>query len=285
MDGVPMVAFLRRFSTVAAPLALAAALVPTVGARQADSVLPTLYVNYTMNCTFTITGDNGARVSSISPGTYQVFVTTPQVFADVDLTGVFDMTACKSFTQFQLTGPGVNLSTTLQDGDEDKEIMKATFQPSGTYVAVDNNQPAVARVAFTTTATGSAGAVASPTTNSSSGKGTTETSIVGSGVKSSSTAALPLRGTLLATVSAAGTPKLTYKGKAVATLKAGRYTFSVSDQSAKGGFILQQIKQGANTLAGVAFVGKRSVTLGLKAGQWFYYPTFVGAKSYFIVTS
>ena len=184
MDGVPMVACLRRLSTLAAPLTVAAVLAPTGGARPADSVLPTLYVSYTMNCTFTITGDNGARVSSISPGTYQVFVTTPMVFADVDLTGVFDMTACKSFTQFQLTGPGVNLATTLQDGDEDKELMKATFQPSGTYVAVDNNQPTVARVAFTTTATGSAGPVASPTSSSSSGKGTTETSIVGSGVKS-----------------------------------------------------------------------------------------------------
>jgi hypothetical protein len=285
MDGVPMGACLRRFSTLAAPLAGAAALVPTGGARPADSVLPTLYVNYTMNCTFSITGDNGARVSSIPPGTYQVFVTTPMVFADVDLTGVFDMTACKSFTQFQLTGPGVNLSTTLQDGDEDKELMKATFQPSGTYIAVDNNQPSVARVAFTTTATGSAGAVASPTSSSSSGKGTTETSIVGSGVKSSSAAALPLRGTLLATVSAAGTPRLMFRGKPVATLKAGRYTFSVSDQSARGGFILQQIKQGANTLASVAYVGKRSVTLNLKAGQWFFYPTFLGAKTYFIVTS
>ena len=103
-----MAACLRRFSTLAAPLALAAALAPTGGARPADTVLPTLYVNYTMNCTFTITGDSGARVTSIPPGNYQVFITTPMVFADVDLTGVFDMTACKSFTQFQLTGPGVN---------------------------------------------------------------------------------------------------------------------------------------------------------------------------------
>jgi hypothetical protein len=286
MERVPMAARFRRFSMIAAPFACAAAVVPAGGARQADTVLPTLYVSYTMNCTFTITGDNGARVSSIAPGTYQVFVTTPEVFADVDLTGVFDMTACKSFTQFQLTGPGVALSTTLQDGDEDKDLLKATFQPGGTYTAVDLNQPLVARAVFSTTATGAAGAVASPTTSSSSGKGTTQADIVGSGVKPSATASTaPLRGTLVATVSAAGAPKLTFKGKGVTTLKAGRYTFSVSDRSAKGGFILQQIKQGAITVTGVPFVGKRRVTLNLKAGQWFFYPTFVGAKTYFVVTA
>src|SRR5690348_11895785 len=106
----------RRSLTIAGALAAAVALVPAALARRSDQVLPTLYVNYTMNCTFTITGDSGARVTSIPPGTYQVFITTPMVFADVDLTGVTDMTACKSFTQFSLTGPGVNVATTLQDG-------------------------------------------------------------------------------------------------------------------------------------------------------------------------
>ena len=199
------------------------------------------------------------------------------------------MTACKSFTQFSLTGPGVNVSTTLQDGDEDKELDKATFAPSSTYLAVDMNQPNVARVSFTTTATGTAGSVASPTTSSSSGKGDTQSSLIGSTSSSksstSSSASLPLRGALVATVSAAGTPKLTFKGKGVTSLKAGRYTISVSDHSAKGGFIIQQIKQGGTTVTGVAFVGKRTATVNLRAGQWFFYPTFVGAKTYFIVTS
>jgi hypothetical protein len=277
----------RRFLTLAGALAAAAVLLPSALARPVDSVLPTLYVNYSMNCTFTITGDNGARVSAIAPGTYQVFITTPMVFADVDLTGVFDMTACKSFTQFSLTGPGVNVQTTLQDGDEDKELDKATFQPSSTYLAVDNNQPNVARFSFTTTATGSAGAVASPTTNSTSGKGETQSSLIGStsSSKSSSTASLPFVGALVASVSSAGKPKLMFKGKAVTSLKAGRYTVMVSDQSPKGGFIVQGVKQGADTVTGVAFVGKRTATLTLRAGQWFFYPTFVGAKTYFIVTS
>jgi hypothetical protein len=263
-----------------------AATVPAAFARRSDQVLPTLYVNYAMNCTFTITSDSGARVTSIPPGTYQVFITTPMVFADVDLTGISDMTACKSFTQFALSGPGVNLSTTLQDGDEDKELDKATFQPASTYVAVDNNQPAVARVSFTTTSTGSASDVAGPTTSSSSGKGDVQSSLLGSSNSSTSaSASLPLRGTLVATVSASGTPKLTYRGKGVTTLKAGRYTVSVSDHSTKGGFIIQGVKQGATTVTGVAFVGRRTKALDLKAGQWFFYPTFVGSKTFFIVTS
>jgi hypothetical protein len=287
MKGVPMARWHRLYPTIAGALAMMAAIVPAAFAKRSDAVLPTLYVNYAMNCTFTITGDNGARVSSIPPGTYQVFITTPMVFADVDLTGITDMTACKSFTQFALTGPGVNLSTTLQDGDEDKELDKATLQPGSTYVAVDNNQPGVARVSFTTTATGSASAVSSPTSSSGSGKGDVQSSLLGSSSKSgsSTTASLPLRGTLVATVSASGTPKLTYQGKGVTTLRAGRYTVSVSDHSSRGGFIIQGVKQGATTVTGVAFVGKRTKTLDLKAGQWFFYPTFVGGKSFFIVTS
>ena len=210
MNNVPMARWHRLYPTIAGALAMMAAIVPAAFAKRSDAVLPTLYVNYAMNCTFTITGDSGARVSSIPPGTYQVFITTPMVFADVDLTGISDMTACKSFTQFSLTGPGVNLTTTLQDGDEDKELDKATFQPASTYVAVDNNQPGVARVSFTTTATGSASDVTSPTSSSGSGKGDVQSSLLGSSSKSgaSTTTSLPLRGTLIATVSASGTPKL-----------------------------------------------------------------------------
>jgi len=37
--------------------------------------------------------------------------------------------------------------------------------------------------------------------------------------------------------------------------------------------------------SGAAFVGKRSLSVTLSAGQWFFYPTFVGKKSYFIVIS
>jgi len=266
-------------STVAAMLAAAAALVPAGNARV--GALPTLFVNYAMNCTFVIVDDSGKRVTSIAPGNYQVYVTTPQVFADVDLTGIFDMTACKSFTQFQLTGPGVNQSTTLQDGDEDKDLLQVTFAPSATYTAVDNNQPSVTRTTFSTTASGtptaSTGSNTSTGGTSSSSKGSTQSSLVGSAV-------VPFRGKLAATVSAAGKIALTTKGKPVNTLKAGLYTFTVVDQSAKSGFAIQKLKAGATTLTGVGYKGTHVASINLKAGQWTFFSPG-GKKNYFIVAT
>jgi hypothetical protein len=264
-----------RFSSLITALAAAAVLVPAGGARP-GAVLPTLYVNYTINCTFAISDDNGRRVTSIPPGTYQVLVQTPQVFADVDLSGIFDMTACKSFVQFQLTGPGVNLSTTLQDGDEDKEMLNATFQPSATYTAFDNNQAAVTRTTFTTTATGTAAQPSGPT-SSVSGKGSSQEELVGS-------AANPFRGSLDAIVYKTGKLSLSRNGKKVSSLKTGRYTFSVDDESKAAGFTVKSLRGKAVNVTNAAFVGSHSVTLTLAQGRWFFYWAG-GAKTTFFVVS
>ena len=170
-------------------LALTGLLVPAAGSR--PSVFPTLYVDYTINCTFTISDDSDRRVSTIPPGTYQVQIQTPVAFGSVDLTGVHDMTACQSFVQFQLSGPGVNLSSTLGDGDSAFWLYTETFQPGGTYTAVDNNQPSVARVVFSAATSGSASTSGGTSTTSSSSttKGSTQQSLVGS-------QASPFRGSL-----------------------------------------------------------------------------------------
>ncbi len=274
----------RRFSALTAVLAVAAVLVPAGSSRA--NVLPTLYVAYTMNCTFAITDDSGKKVSQVAPGTYQIYVTTPMVFADVDLSGTFDMTACKGFVQFQLTGPGVNLSTTLQDGDEDKDLLKATFQASATYTATDLNQPSVARAVFTTAASGSPTApTSSPSSSSPSGsspsgskpKGTPSTDIVGSAI-------LPFRGTLAAAVSAAGKLTLTYKGQSVQKLTAGKYTVSVVDQSTKSGFTLKLANKLPVSVTGAAFVGKHAETLFITQGQWTFF-TVGGPKHFFFVAA
>jgi hypothetical protein len=277
---------LLRLGLLSALLAAAAVLAPTGGARVRANADPTLYVAYNMNCTFGITDDSGKAVSTIAPGSYQVQITTPQVFAEVDLNGIHDMTACQSFVQFQISGPGVNISTTLQDGDEDYGVLDATFLPSSTYVASDQNQPSVARLSFGTASSGSP--VAPPSASgagTSTGKGTQQTDLVGSKSATAATTANVLRGTLDATVSAKGTPKLTFKGRIVTTLAAGRYTITVVDQSKRSGFIIQETRKASKTLAAVPFVGKKSASIDLQAGQWFFYPTFVGAKSFFIVTS
>lgn len=268
--------FGRRGTTLAAALAATAVLVPAAGARPA-AVLPTLYVDYTMNCTFSISDDSGKKVTSIVPGTYQVLVTTPMVFADVDLSGIFDMTACKSYVQFQLSGPGVSLSTTLQDGDEDKEILKATFQPGATYTASDLNQAAVTRTTFSTQAAGSAAAPSGPTSSSTSAKGTPSTDITGS-------EANPFRGALDAIVYKSGKLTLTRNGKAVTSLKAGRYTFSVDDESKTGGFTVKSLRGKAVGVTSAVFVGSHDVTLTLGQGRWFFY-WGTGKKTAFFVVS
>ena len=115
-----MAFFVRPVCTLVAVLVVATALVPWALAGSRADVLPTLYVEYGMGCNFTISDDNGRRVTSIAPGQYQIHVHTVVVFAVVDLSGISDLTACKGNVQFQLAGPGVDLFTTLQDGDEDR---------------------------------------------------------------------------------------------------------------------------------------------------------------------
>jgi len=258
--------------------------VPAGGAATRDTVRPTLYVDYTLGCTFSISDDAGQRVTSIAPGTYDVHIATPVVFASVDLSGIDDFTACKSFVQFQLSGPGVSLFTTLQDGDEDKDDFVHTFLPSSTYTAQDLNRAAATRTTFTTTATGTPAAPASPYTPSSSlDKTTKSVDVVGSAIRSS-----PLRGALTAGIDAAGKASLAFRGKAPGTLKSGRYTTTVTDESKRSGLVLQLLGKTGKvvktlTVTGAGFVGKRTKTLTLDKGQWLYAGSGGGKATYFIV--
>jgi hypothetical protein len=267
-----------------ATLGFGAVLLPGAYAEQRDAGLPTLYVNYNMNCTFGITDDSGKAISSIPPGSYQITVTTPVVFAVVDLSGIFDMTACKSFVQFQISGPGVSVSTTLQDGDEDYGVLNATFKAGSTYTATDQNQPSVARLAFSTATSGSPVIPTSPVNSSTAGKGSSQTDIVGSKNSKTSSAGVVLRGTLKAVVGAGGGVTLSYQGKVVSSLKSGLYTVSVTDASKKSGFVIQQTHRVATAVSTAPFTGSKSKAIDFTKGQWFFYPSFIGKKTYFIVT-
>jgi hypothetical protein len=289
LDRVPMRLTVRIPQAVAGVCAVAAFAAACAGAARA-AILPTLYVNYTTNCTFTLTDDSGKAVFSIAPGDYQVQLSEPQALIANGTPGQAGP-SCQGLAAFSLTGPGVTIQTALDNGDG-VNLFNESFQPSSTYVAVDNNNPVVSRITFTTTASGAAATPSVPYSTSTSSKGTTSnTSIAGSAStakKSSSAgsgAALVQRGTLDATVSASGAPKLTFDGKGVTTLKEGRYKIAVVDASAKGGFIIQEVRRPAITVAGVSYTGRRSTTLELEPGQWFFYPTFVGRKIYFLVTA
>jgi hypothetical protein len=93
-----------------------------------------------------------------------------------------------------------------------------------------------------------------------------------------------LRGTLAGTLSAAGKLTLAFGGKSVAKLKAGRYTFSITDKNSKKGFALQAVRKTVKTITGVAFVGKRSVVVSLTVGAWTFYASPGGTKRTFAVS-
>jgi hypothetical protein len=184
---------------------------------------------------------------------------------------------------FKLTGPGVNLETTLNDGDGSYDMLSGNFAPSSTYVAVDGNQPAVARAQFTTAASGTAAGSAGGS-SSSSGSNTVGTANTGSGSTGGANVGGAVTvGTLSGTVGATGALKLTYKGKTVTTLEPGKYTVTIVDTSTHNGFLLHG--SSTVTVSSIPYVGMRSLVLDLKTGRWYFAPTAKGKKTYFVVTA
>lgn len=237
--------------------------------------LPSLYVFFQKDRTFALSLADGTPVggasapgTAIPAGTYRVNV---------------DDTA-QAIMQFHLAGPGVELITNMTFGEDAAQTLVETFQANSTYTYRDDFQPSLVRF-FSTSSTsissggsGGGASTGSTPTKSQSGGASPATSqdIVGSGVVS-------FRGTLAATVSAAGKLTLIRNGKRLsAPLRSGRYRIAVDDRTSKSGFMLQQIRKRPLTLTGSAFVGKHTVTLDLKPGQWMFYSP-AGKKQYFIV--
>jgi hypothetical protein len=257
----------RSISSLIATVLVAAVIAPA-GTPVAPPDLAGLYFVYTMNCTFTVQNDSGNVVTSIAPGKYDVTVRTPIQFGTVplnEMTGADPMTACKGMVQFQLTGPGINLNTTLLSGCGQDQQFTETFLPSSTYTAQDNNQASATRTTFTTAATGSPTPPPAIATGPNAAA-TQSSDIVGSGAKGA------VQGTLTARLLANGALTLMENGKAVSKLEAGKYRVTIADRSAKGGVTVQSAKLGSSTtLTTPAFVGTKTTTLILKAGTWTYY--------------
>ena len=57
-------------------------------------------------------------------------------------------------------------------------------------------------------------------------------------------------------------------GKAVSSLRAGRYSISVDDRAPHTGFQLEPPKGRTVTVTGPSFVGKRRMTVTLSPGRW-----------------
>jgi hypothetical protein len=258
-------------------LGLACALVLLGGATGNAAVSSTLYAGFDADGNIRLTFADGTMIGTPTPpgtvvpaGTYTI---------QVNNNGLDDAGG-QHF--FHLLGPGVNLS--VGNNLYATLTWTATFLPGSTYVYQDDQNPTTIREVFGTPGSG-AGTVAPPPPQtvpgaSSSGSGTsapTSNNVVGSAI-------VPFRGTLVGTVGPTGKLTLTITGKPVTSLETGRYRIAVTDRSPKSGFTVQKSHAEANSVTGVPFVGKHSVTLTLKPGQWFFYPTFVGTKTYFLVT-
>jgi hypothetical protein len=261
-----------RFLVLVAAVALFGATAVPEGLGSVASTpvpLPTLYVNYTDQCTFTVVNDAGQQVTSLAPGRYELNISTPVMFRLLAPGGPSgnpnDFTGCNGYIQFQMTGPGVSAASTLDNGcTSDAVVGTWILQPSSTYTLEDLNQPAVTKTTITTLASGTP---VQPTTSpydATSGKGTPSTDLVGSEAGPS------IRGTLQGSLAANGKLILTLKGKTVSKLKSGRYTFTIVDRDPTNGVKLNSVKtkRTSTALSGSAFVGEKKTTVSLSAGRW-----------------
>jgi hypothetical protein len=242
---------------------------------QAASPSP-LYVTYNANGNLSVSvavGSALSATSAIPPGPY--WVTFNNAFSS-------DQVVHK----WHLLGPGVDLSDPGVDlsafGAVDLgcnssiEQYLVRLQPSSVYTVQDDLHPAIQRVVFRTSATGSSTSGQAV----KSGSNVNNADIVGSDL-------LPYRGSLAAAVGAAGRLSLTRNGRPVSStsLKAGRYTITVVDGSAKAGFTLKKVEPSKRTLVltSAAFVGSRSIRVQLGAGRWMFFSGAGAPTRHFVV--
>jgi hypothetical protein len=268
-----------RLGIVMSPVALLVALITalTVDATSSRAADQALYVTFHANHTITVTLLDGTPVGTTSG--------PPTVIPAGDYTLHLDNSDEVAGPEFDISGPGVKVVDDLFFGEAPSATHRVTFQPSATYTWRDDARPSEVFVFTISAATpsGSSGSSSGTTTgSSSSGSSSSSKSsgVVGSGIKS-----VPFRGTLAGTVSTAGRLTLTRNGKGVSTIKSGRYKITIDDKTSRSGFTVQEIRKQPVAVTGVSFVGKRSVTVELKAGQWFFYSPSAGKKNYFVVSA
>jgi hypothetical protein len=225
--------------------------------------------------------DNGAR---IRPGTAGAVI-APGTYAAVVISEVPEFR--DEYHMFHLTGPGVNLQTDLLAGDERAEPHTLVLAANAVYTFRDERNLQYGAIVFSTSGPGTA--VSSSGGGSSgggvaSGGGTTSNTPTSSNKDEVGSRAVKTRGSLAASVTTTGKLSLTYNGKAVSSLKSGRYRLSVLDETSKSGFVLQLRNKAPVTVSSKPHVGRRTVTLTLRAGQWtFYSPS--GKKTFFVVVN
>jgi len=233
---------LRRIAGLAAVLAVMA--VAVTGASAAS--VGQLDVTYEMNCSFTLTKD-GRSVGTLEPGEYSVVVTTPVPYANPDqqASSIVYLPICDGSARFSLTGPGVNLHSTVGDGNQVRAQYSVTLQPSASYTAADDKGQSLGRFVFGTSG-------ASQDAGSSAGTSTDTAAATKLDVSTTS----------------AGAVKLVLGGKLVTRVRPGSYTLVLNDRSAKAGYTLRSPSGKLVRVTTAKFVGKASKRVKLGAGRW-----------------
>jgi hypothetical protein len=244
---------------------------------------PQLDATFNANLTFSMSTQDGTPLGSPSPPGRAI----PAGYYAVNV----DDTAEIGYMTFLLQGPGVSLRTTNDEGASASLTYYVTLQPGSTYSYGDAVNPNLPLEYFSTTgAVGSTqGSATTSTPSSGQTQSNTDSPVGKTAGKAASTAGASttssvFRGDLQATVGKTGHVTLELNGKPVSSLTYGRYKVTVSDSSPKNGFTVQEAGLNPVTVSGVSFVGKRSATVQFSVGQWLYYPTVIGKKTYFLVT-
>jgi hypothetical protein len=194
-----------------------------------------------------LTFDDGSAVRSLPAGTYRVEVN--------------DLAADHNF---HLVGPGVDLLTSVET--RSSVVWNVTFRNDVRYTFLCDPHADEMNGSFDVGAPVAAEAAPS---GGGGGGGSSGGGSSGGGLKpAAGKPASKLLGTVQAGLDATGRLKLTLNGKAVKALAAGSYRFVVSDASKQNGVTLRRSGAAAKALTGVAFVGRKSVTTQLAAGQW-----------------
>jgi hypothetical protein len=247
------------------------ALSPAAQGRGATS--QSLDVNFSVNGTVVVTLPDGTPVGTTSgaptvipAGYYAVVVLGPG--------------GCTQLPLFDLKGPGENIVDDMSGGEVTSETYGAYFMPNATYTwRTDNLNPGIVRTFVTSAVVGGtplASSSAAPPAPSGTPAPTSQ-DLVGSAV-------VPFRGKLTGAVSPGGALTLLYKSRVVSSLIAGRYTITITDESATHGFMLEKAARSMVSVTGGRFVGKRSTSVDLTAGQW-HALSGLGTKTYSIVVS
>ncbi len=261
-----------RALALAALAAALLALAPAAQGRGATS--QSLDVNFSVSGTVSVTLPDGTVVGTTSgaptvipAGYYAVVVLGPG--------------GCTQLPLFDLKGPGESLQDDMSGGEVTSETYNAYLAPNSTYTwRTDNLNPGIVHTFVTSAVVGGtplAPSAPATTTVTASPAVPSSQDLVGSAI-------VPYRGKLTGAVSPAGTLTLLYEGREVSSLVAGRYTLTITDRSATHGFMLEKLARPALSLTGAAFVGKRSTSVDLTAGQWLALSR-LGTKSRPIVVS